>query len=234
MNIYILLDRSGSMHSLWNEAITGINEYAEGIKQIASNIYVAVFDSVSYDVLRSGRGEWRPIGVEEASPRAGTPLLDAAGRLLNEVFKDNPSKAVIVFMTDGEENSSSECTADQIRSRIKDAEAREWGVVFLGANFDKVADQGSRIGVAADATVNFRKGLLGRGFDMQSAKTQLYASGMSASAAFSYNAAERQELAGEDTPVWTPLVNTVGASVVTPPTPPTPAKTARGPKKGKK
>lgn len=31
MNVYILLDRSGSMSSLWNEAIGSINGYVETI-----------------------------------------------------------------------------------------------------------------------------------------------------------------------------------------------------------
>ena len=50
--IFILLDRSQSMETMWEEAIGGINGYVKAIEGDAE-IMLAVFDSVGYDVIRN-------------------------------------------------------------------------------------------------------------------------------------------------------------------------------------
>ncbi|NBR25044.1 MAG: VWA domain-containing protein, partial [Micrococcales bacterium] len=50
MNVYILLDRSGSMGTLWNEALGSINAYVAKLKK-KDMVYLAAFDD-SYEILR--------------------------------------------------------------------------------------------------------------------------------------------------------------------------------------
>ena len=61
MHAYILLDRSGSMQSLWVEALSSVNAYAKELANkkdgdaVDSHITLAVFDGqegLQFDLLR--------------------------------------------------------------------------------------------------------------------------------------------------------------------------------------
>ncbi len=158
---YILLDRTGSMSDIWNEALASVNEYARSVGEadageidgsdIETRVTLAVFDhqdGMQFDVLRDEvRAEnWRKVTDDEASPRGMTPLYDAIGRIVNLAENDNPGRAVIVVMTDGAENSSRELTKQGAKAALDRARARGWEVVFLGtefANFDDAEGVGN-------------------------------------------------------------------------------------------
>lgn len=151
MNIYILLDRSGSMDSLWKEAIGSINSYVEALETKAQ-IVLAAFDSVSYDILRiCDSDSWKKLSTKEIKPRGTTPLYDSAMKLIRRINEDNPEKAVFVVMTDGFENASHEFNNSQVTKAIKKLEKKNYQVVFLGANFAKI-DQ-----VATDLNIEWKK-----------------------------------------------------------------------------
>jgi hypothetical protein len=152
---YILLDRTGSMSGIWDEALASVNEYARSVGEadageidgadIETRVTLAVFDhqdGMQFDVLRDEvRAEnWRTVTDDEASPRGMTPLFDAIGRIVSLAETDNPSKAVIVVMTDGEENSSTELTKKGAKAALDRARAKGWEVVFLGAEFANFSD----------------------------------------------------------------------------------------------
>ena len=60
MHAYILLDRSGSMQSLWDEALGSVNAYVKALatgSKADAHVTFAVFDShesLQFDVLRAG------------------------------------------------------------------------------------------------------------------------------------------------------------------------------------
>ena len=154
MNVYILLDRSGSMSSLWNEAIGAINAYVKKLDK-KTKIFLSTFDNESYDVLRNTSvKEWKDIKDEESHPRGMTPLYDSCARIMNRAIEDNSDKTILVVMTDGFENCSKEHTREQIKAKIKDFEKKSWEVVFLGANFDKVDSVASDLGLAYNKFTN--------------------------------------------------------------------------------
>lgn len=138
--VFILLDRSGSMDTMWNEALGGINGYVKGIKN--ADVMLATFDSVSYDVIRNVNvDDWKTVTVEDVQPRGGTPLLDSAGRMLHTVLDSGAEKAILVVVTDGYENASSKFSKGEIANLTKKlTEDKKYEIVFLGANFDKVDD----------------------------------------------------------------------------------------------
>ena len=75
MNVYLLLDRSGSMSTLWSEAIGAINGYVGNLKK-KDYVHLAVFDSSGYDVIRDMKVEdWEDIDANEVQPGGTTPLL---------------------------------------------------------------------------------------------------------------------------------------------------------------
>ena len=85
---YILLDRSGSMASRWGDTLGGVNAYVHALAKDKATadilVTVQVFDTHGIDVVRRSvsASEWKDIGHNEVSPRGGTPLDDALGRLV--------------------------------------------------------------------------------------------------------------------------------------------------------
>lgn len=187
MRAYILLDRSGSMATLWHEAIASINTYVKGLPAKAK-ITADLFDTGTYGqsdtyvrVRDTTVNNWQNIEVAEYSPRGGTPLNDAAGRLLTEVLASKDKKAVVIIMTDGFENASKEFTLAQVKELIKKVEARGFEVIFLGANFDKAEQQAVGYGVALDKTMNISKTNLENTMRSVSQMSMSYMTGSSAS-----------------------------------------------------
>jgi len=193
LNIYILLDRSGSMQSLWSEAVGSINGYVSKLKP-KTNIHFAVFDSVSYDVVQTVKAkDWIEVNSDTIQPRGGTPLYDACGRIMAEAEKANSKKTVLVVMTDGFENASHEYTQKQIKDRVSEWEKKNWEVVFLGANFDSVESVSSSIGVAATKTINYSAGNFDKGMEVLLRSTAAYASGT----AFNFTDRDKTEAQGK-------------------------------------
>lgn len=135
---YIILDRSGSMATMWEEAVTGINKFVKNL-QSDTQIVLAVFDTQSYDVIRNSTvEEWFPLSTREVQPRGGTPLLDAAGRMFWYANDSKPERAIFVVVTDGEENSSRKFSSSEIKDFTKQWTNKNFEIVFIGANFDKI------------------------------------------------------------------------------------------------
>lgn len=149
---YILLDRTGSMSDIWDEALNSVNTYAQSVGEEAEGevdfdtlVSLAVFDAqegMQFDVLRKSVAaeDWAVVTNDEASPRGMTPLFDAIGEIVLLAEADAPEKAVLVIMTDGHENASRELTSAGAKAALDRARARGWEVVFLGAEFSSFGD----------------------------------------------------------------------------------------------
>lgn len=161
----MLLDRSGSMGGLWENALTAINGYVKELSTDDLQVYLASFDDYngpSYDVLRDCNAkDWRNITSEETYPRGGTPLNDAAGKLLDKVFKDDPRKAIIVIMTDGYENASKEYSREAIKGKMSIAKERGYEIVFLGANFDNIENLAGLYNIPSNRAMNISASNMG-------------------------------------------------------------------------
>jgi uncharacterized protein with von Willebrand factor type A (vWA) domain len=184
MHAYILLDRSGSMQGLWVEALSSVNAYAKELANktdgdaVDSHVTLAVFDSqeaLQFDVLRKKQPalHWEQVTDKDATPRGMTPLLDAIGRIVALAETDNPDKAVIVVMTDGAENASRELTRDGVKAALDRVKKRGWDVVFLGANFDNIADATS-VGVGAGQQIAYAPGTMTASMARMAKKSRAY------------------------------------------------------------
>jgi hypothetical protein len=141
---YILLDRSSSMEGKWNEALAAVNTYVRTLMKVKTKITAAVFDD-QYQIVRQDIAPTfcAPITNDDAVPRGGTALNDSIGKLVAQAKQDNPEMAVIVIMTDGEENCSRELTDGQANALLTQCRLRGWQVIFLGIDHDntKLAQQ---------------------------------------------------------------------------------------------
>jgi hypothetical protein len=174
MNVYILLDRSGSMATLWDEALSSINTYVSKLKK-KDNVFLAAFDN-EYEIVRDCKAEgWDGITNEDLQPRGVTALYDSCGKIMAKAEEEGAKRTILVVMTDGYENASKEHTQASIKAKVKQFEDKKWEVIFLGANFDAVETVSGGLGVMNSKTMNIAAGNLTRGFDTLSAYTASYA-----------------------------------------------------------
>lgn len=147
----VILDKSGSMSSIANAAISGFNETIGGIrsaqKQFADTqehfVSLMVFcncdKSFIYDNVPVA--EVKELTSRDYRPCCCTPLYDAMGislnKLLNDI-KDNPdATAVVTIITDGLENSSTEYRLADIKALVERLKKEEgWNFSYIGTNQD--------------------------------------------------------------------------------------------------
>jgi uncharacterized protein YegL len=133
MDRVFLLDRSGSMDSCRIETMDGFNTFIESQKQFGGTMTLCLFDDQFETVYEKTPIEEVPVLTEETFvPRGGTALHDAMGQVLKMNLSDD---AMVIILTDGEENSSRTYTSAHIKDLVN---LKPWKFVYLGANQDAV------------------------------------------------------------------------------------------------
>lgn len=146
--IIFILDKSGSMGAIRQSTINGFNQFVSEQSALPGEVKFSLilFDSTCF-MTYSGASpkEVSDLNSKTYVPDGNTALLDAVGSAIDKTGKrlaridesQRPGKVVVVIMTDGEENSSKEYTAEEIKSRVKlQQEKYAWEFLFLGANQD--------------------------------------------------------------------------------------------------
>lgn len=159
---FILLDRSGSMGGIWDEAIKAIASYVQKLDQdkVPTKVTFAVFDSphvkLDYTIVCDAIdvSDWKAIEGTNVAPRGGTPLNDAIGRMVGQALSLNPERCSIMIVTDGHENSSVEVSRDQANAMLDQCKAKGWDVTFIGADFRAVEQQGQQYGIISGKTIS--------------------------------------------------------------------------------
>lgn len=177
-NVYILLDRSGSMSFNWAETLGSINGYVDKLENDV-NVYMAVFDSTDktdYTVVRESTvGNWQKLSTDQITTGGGTPLYDASAMIINKMLADNAERSVLVIMTDGFENSSKEYTLDNVKAKLKEIEAKNWPAVFLGADFSSAQSYATQtLNFASANAFNTSTAMRGVAMGMLAAKSECY------------------------------------------------------------
>ncbi len=162
-DITLVVDRSGSMSSVRDDAEGGVNAFiAKQAQEPGEALLTLVQFDTEYEFLHKGVSIGQ-VPRYELHPRGMTALLDAVGRAINETGerlaamdeKDRPGLVIFVVMTDGHENSSKEFTKAQIKEMIeRQQRAYNWHFTFLGANQDAFAEAGD-LGIHAAGAANF-------------------------------------------------------------------------------
>ena len=185
----VVLDRSGSMSSVLKDTIGGFNTFVETQRQEgADQIYVFTQFDTEYEVIQDGVELDDVIVLDRKNyvPRGGTALLDAMGQTIHRmdaVLANDKSieQAIMVVLTDGDENSSKEFSNAQINKLIDERSAGVWDFVFLGAGQDAIA-QATSLGISLHNTLSFSGDSVGtqRALRKMSASVTNYSAGESA------------------------------------------------------
>jgi hypothetical protein len=161
--IICVIDRSGSMSSIKDDAIGGFNSFLKEQQELPgeAKLTLVLFDD-QYDIIYEGVPieDVKPLTEKTYIPRGMTALLDAVGKTVNTVSsriassKDITPQVVVAILTDGAENCSKEYTREQITDSITKYKEKRWEFVFLAANQDAIQSGGS-IGIDANRSCNF-------------------------------------------------------------------------------
>lgn len=147
----IVLDESGSMDDIREQALTGVNETIQTIRQAqkenpADN---QMLSFVTFDqggdrpdvrlIIDNQKIENVPdVKPEQYNPYGMTPLYDAIGKSitrLQKVVKEG-DHVLVTIVTDGYENASRHYTGAMIKELVDSLSAKGWVFTYIGANQD--------------------------------------------------------------------------------------------------
>lgn len=143
----IILDESGSMSVIKQQAINGLNETIQTIrsaqdKHEGQEHYLSLVtfngDAIKIIYQCTPVSNVKEMVPSQYMPNCSTPLYDAIGTALNELRpKVAPDdKVLVTVITDGEENSSVEYSGKTIKTMIEELKEAGWVFVYIGANQD--------------------------------------------------------------------------------------------------
>jgi hypothetical protein len=149
----IILDESGSMATIANQAVSGLNETFQTIST-AQDEHREQQHFISFVTFNSARirnvmdrmavDGSRQLKWTDYKPDNCTPLFDAMGRSLTELRQHVTDEDVVLvtIITDGYENASREYSGRDIKGLVADLKAKGWVFAYIGTNqdVDAVAD----------------------------------------------------------------------------------------------
>ncbi len=145
----IILDASGSMVSIYNQALSGVNETIQTIRicqenhpELSQFLTLASFNSgkdylnVKYSV--TSIDDVKKITKEDYVACGCTALYDAMGEMISELKrkKTEEDRVLVTVITDGYENASIHWSGPQIKSLVEELRHEGWTFTYIGANQD--------------------------------------------------------------------------------------------------
>jgi hypothetical protein len=164
--IVCVIDRSGSMDAVVEDAIGGYNAFLKAQKALPTPAKwsLVLFDH-EYALVENGIpiASAEPLDTHRYVPRGTTALLDAIGRTINDTGKalaaqpeaERPNKVLVAILTDGLENASTDYTRERIAQMIEHQRTvYNWEFLFLAAGQDAIS-AAAGIAIPAPNAVNF-------------------------------------------------------------------------------
>jgi hypothetical protein len=171
--ITLVLDETGSMNSCWDSTISSVNDYLgsqkgqDGVARVSLFKFSTSGWNASMDRGEQIRtvfenkvvGEVEELNKQNYKPNGGTNLYDAIGSTIRRIeaqlepLSEVPD-VLVVIVTDGGENASTEFKLEDIKSLVQAKEADGWTFIYLGANQD-AWQVGSSFGLSKGQTMTY-------------------------------------------------------------------------------
>lgn len=164
--IILIVDRSGSMGTIWSDTVGGFKNFIKEQKALSgkANLTLVTFDN-RHDLVYDGVDiqDCDDDVLKDYGPRGSTALLDTMGFTMDRVGKrftdmqeeERPGKVIVCVLTDGEENSSMEFNRDRIKEMVEHQTSKyNWQFIYLGANQDAFLI-GQTMGFVKTSCANF-------------------------------------------------------------------------------
>lgn len=152
----VILDASGSMEAIYNQALTGVNETLATIRRAQETHpelqqYVTLASFSAGDDFLNRIYSAKPIAEARNITSADYPLLgctalyDAMGTCISELqqWVCHGDRVLVTIITDGYENASLTWNGRQIKSLVQELRQMGWTFTYIGADQDveKVAGE---------------------------------------------------------------------------------------------
>jgi Mg-chelatase subunit ChlD len=169
----IILDESGSMMSIRNQALTGVNETIQTIRTAQQEnpddhqmLCFVTFDQggnrpdVRVIIDNEKIENVEDIKPYQYHPNGCTPLYDAMGlsiTALQKLVKEG-DHVLVTVVTDGYENASHIYTAAMIKELVESLSQKGWVFAYIGANQDS---EQTASGLGISSTMDFEADAMG-------------------------------------------------------------------------
>ena len=142
----IVVDESGSMSVIRKQALAGMNETLQTIKElqktsngeIEQRVTLILFDSThcTFALSNASVDHIRPMTMKDYNPCGATPLYDAIGRGISHInaIASADDHVLVTIITDGMENCSTEYSLSMIRNLIEKLKQQNWTFTFIGTD----------------------------------------------------------------------------------------------------
>lgn len=152
----VILDASGSMQSIYSQALTGVNETLATIRlaqeehpELEQYVSLASFSAGEYFLNRIYSAlpiaEARDITRKDYPLLGCTALYDAMGTCINELQQKvtHDDRVLVTIITDGYENASRTWNGKQVKSLVEELRQMGWTFTYIGADQDveRVAEE---------------------------------------------------------------------------------------------
>lgn len=160
--LLVIVDRSGSMASIRDDMVGGLNQLlaTQAAEEGKLTVDIATFG----DTLEWQCSLAHPQDVTVAlEPRGSTALFDAIGQSVTRFGftlaamseAERPDTVQVVVVTDGQENASREYSGAAVKELVtKQIEQWNWDFVYLGANQDAVLT-GTELGFDSGSSMTY-------------------------------------------------------------------------------
>ena len=169
----IILDESGSMSSIREQALSGANETLQTIRAAQQEnpddhqmISFVTFDTGAErpfvrTIIDAEKIESvNDITPDQYQPYGGTPLYDAIGLSITalKVLVKEGDHVLVTVITDGFENSSHIYSAEMIKELVESLTTQGWVFTYIGANQDS---EQTASGLGIRSTMDFQASVQG-------------------------------------------------------------------------
>jgi len=193
--VTFVIDASGSMMGVQDATISGFNEQLDTIRAMEGpdhEVFVTMYSFSNHDAIHRVLSRVKASEVKNLSKSSyicggNTALLDAIGQAVSYTqdspgLSDPNSAALMIIMTDGEENASREIRDRAlIKNKVAELEATgKWTFTYMGVgNLDEIS---SGFGFAKGNITQFAHGIQGMASNIAVASAGLASYSMSRTA----------------------------------------------------